>query len=117
MKYLTSVICLIISLTSTNAVQAQPLPSAQEVGNFFGNYMCKSLIEKGNIDDDQIMEKFAGDLIAKYGEETTLKLVEKMNFTEESMANDSYGTLLMKSAFSYVINNDPCFEIFLKQVF
>ncbi|WP_066345693.1 hypothetical protein [Geminocystis sp. NIES-3708] len=117
MKYLSPIIWLLISLFFSNTAQAETLPSASEVGNFFGTYMCESLITKGNMDDDKIMEQFAEDLILKYGEETTLKLIDKMELSEKSLESDSYGINLMKGAFNHIINNDPCFKIFVEQVF
>jgi hypothetical protein len=117
MKYLSPVICLIIFLTSINEVQAQTLPLPEEVGNFFGIYMCKSLVETNSMDNDKIMEQFTEDLITKYGEEKTLILIDKMDFTGENLSNDNYTLNIMKGVFNHIINNDPCFKVFIKEIF
>lgn len=117
MKYLSSIICLVLCVSFIPKAQAQSLPSAQEIGVFFGKSMCTSLIAKGNINDEKVMEQFTEDLVLKYGEQTTLELLESMEFSEKSLKNDDYEVNLMKAAFSHIINDDNCFKIFLEQVF
>lgn len=56
MKKLSLILGLFLSLNYSTLVQAQTLPSAQEVGTLLGDYMCQSLLKTGSMDDDKIME-------------------------------------------------------------
>lgn len=119
MKYLSLVLGVFLSLNSPSLVKAQTLPPAQEIGNLFGNYMCQSLVKTGSIDDDKIMEEFVSNLINKYGQENTLKLMETLEgvFKKEKLGNDRYGLELMRGALNQIINNDTCFPVFLNDIF
>ncbi|BAQ65330.1 hypothetical protein [Geminocystis sp. NIES-3709] len=119
MKYLPFLLGAFLSLNFGNLAQAQNLPSSSEVGTLFGDYMCQSFENTGMITDDKIMEKFAESLIDKYGEENTLKLMEKLEvvFTKDNLANDRYGVDLMRSALNHIINDDSCFQVFVKELF
>lgn len=119
MKKLSLILGLFLSLNYPTFVQAQTLPSAQEVGTLFGDYMCQSLIKTGSMEDDKIMEEFATNLINKYGEENTLKLMDKLEgvFKKDKLGDDRYGLELMRGALNQLINNDSCFQVFVNEIF
>lgn len=119
MKYLSLILGLILSLNYSTTVQAQTLPSAQEVGTLFGNYMCQSLIKTGTMEDDKMMEEFVTNLINKYGKEKTVELMGRLEgvFKKDKLGNDRYGLELMRGALNQIINNDSCFQVFVNEIF
>lgn len=119
MKQLSLILGLFLSLHYPSLAQAQTLPSAQEVGTLFGNYMCQSLVKTGSMGDDKMMEEFVTNLIDKYGEENTAQLMNKLEgvFEKDKLGNDRYGLELMRGALNQLINNDSCFQVFVNEIF
>lgn len=119
MKYLSLILGIFLSLNYPPLVQAQTLPPAEEIGSLFGNYMCQSLTKTGSIDDDKIMKEFVTNLINKYGQENTVKLMETLEgvFKKDKLGNDRYGLELMRGALNQIINNDNCFPVFINDIF
>jgi hypothetical protein len=110
----------LLSLTFfSEQLKAEILPNPTEVGNLMGLYMCKSLIQTGSLDSDENMELFAFDMYAKYGEEKTLEIMEKIDsaFNSEKWTNDPYVLELMRGVFRYIIDDDNCFETFAQDAF
>ncbi|AFZ47808.1 hypothetical protein Cyast_1853 [Cyanobacterium stanieri PCC 7202] len=115
MKYLTLFISALLWMTPFAQVRAETNVSAGEVGDLMGSYMCKSLITTGTMDDPDILEEFALAAAARYEEdnpEEFLSLMLGLVFVD-NIGNDPLSLELMRGAFSYIINDDDCFRIFL----
>ncbi|WP_373481385.1 hypothetical protein [Geminocystis sp.] len=109
---------IIISLSSTNILKAETLPSAEEFGNFFGSYFCQSLTDSAMKDKDKVMEEFSEDLINKYGEQNITMLTDKLSkLGEDDSLNEDYNISFMKAMLNKVINNDVCLKGFMKEMF
>jgi hypothetical protein len=117
--FLTSVSSILLLTVAPSSMKAQALPQATEVGNLMGLHLCKSLIEQGNLESDESMLAFTAEMVTKYGETETLKIMEKIDlaFNSEKWTEDRYVLELMRGVFSYMINDDKCFEFFAKDAF
>ena len=97
--------------------QAQIDISYEEIGKFMGSYLCRSLIEKNTMDDQEIMEEFANDLVTKYGEEKALIVINEVEeaFAENKQSSHRNDVDLMRGVFQHMIDNDNCWENFVKE--
>lgn len=79
--------------------------------------MCRSLIEKQVMTDDEIMAEFAVDLVAKYGEEQTIMIMNKVEeaFNKEQINSNDSAVDLMRGLFQAIIGNDDCFKVFITE--
>lgn len=115
MKYLTLLISTIFCLAPLSGVRAETDVNANEVGDLMGSYMCKSLLTTGRMDDPDILEEFALEASARYEEENSeqfLSLMLGLIFVD-NIGDDPTSLELMRGAFTYIINDDDCFRVFL----
>ena len=78
--------------------------------------MCTDYLATGEFFGDQGYEKIAMKLIAKYGAESALLLLElapKLAQPSAELLNDPYIFPMFQSLFSTAAQNDDCFRMFL----
>lgn len=116
-KYTPALIWCWLSFFLAFPIQAETDIDYQNVGNFMGSYMCRSLIEKQVMTDDEIMAEFAVDLVAKYGEEQTIMIMNKVEeaFNKEQINSNDSAVDLMRGLFQAIIGNDDCFKVFITE--
>jgi hypothetical protein len=104
-------------LISWQPVQAQSLPSPDEVGEIMGESMCEEMItNQGGLVADYAGERLADKLIEKYGEENLDSLLEKMDtdFSGPNLSKDPYLLEVFRNAFLHISNDVDCFKEFVK---
>ncbi|MBE9223219.1 hypothetical protein IQ215_10980 [Cyanobacterium stanieri LEGE 03274] len=121
MKYFSLLITSFLLIFPSASVRANEdvttTINAEDVGYLMGGYMCKSLLTTGSMDDPEMLEQFALEATEKYdGEESEefLSLMVGLMLTE-NIGDDADSLELMRGAFKHIINDDDCFQAFLRQ--
>ena len=93
-------------------------PTPDQMGEFLAREMCADYETTGVLFDDSGYERIAGKLLAEYGGESALLLLEmasKFSQPGPEIANDPYLFPMFQSLFTNMANNDECFRKFLAE--
>ena len=112
---------LLLALTFTAIAPFSALaesPTPDQMGEFLAREMCADYETTGVLFDDSGYERIAGKLLAEYGGESALLLLEmasKFSQPGPEIANDPYLFPMFQSLFTNMANNDECFRKFLAE--
>ncbi|OKH12948.1 hypothetical protein [[Limnothrix rosea] IAM M-220] len=93
-------------------------PTPAQMGEFLAGEMCADYLKTGEFFGDGGYEKVAGKLIAEYGSESALLLLElapKFNLPPEELLDDPYLFPMAQSFVTHMAKNDECFRMFLAE--
>ena len=112
---------LLLALTFTAIAPFSALaqsPTPEQMGEFLAREMCADYETTGVLFDESGYERIAGKLLAEYGGESALLLLEmasKFSQPGPEIANDPYLFPMFQSLFTNMANNDECFRKFLAE--
>ena len=104
-----------LAIAPSIAIAQTPAPS--DMGDFLAQEMCAQYLETGVIIPESGYGKLAGKVMATYGPESGLLLLElasKFSEPPEKIVNDPYIFPMAQSLFTSVVGNDDCFRAFLE---
>ncbi|AFY37018.1 hypothetical protein Lepto7376_0603 [[Leptolyngbya] sp. PCC 7376] len=93
-------------------------PTPEQMGEFLAGEMCADYLETGEFFGDDGYEKMAGKLIAEYGSESALLLLElapKFSRPPQELLDDPYLFPMAQSLVSNMAKDDQCFRMFLAE--
>ena len=93
-------------------------PTSAQMGEFLAGEMCADYLETGEFFGEGGYEKIAGKLIAEYGSESAMFLLElapKFRLPPEELLNDPYIFPMAQSLVAHMAKNDECFRLFLAE--
>ena len=112
---------LLLALTFTAIAPLPALaqsPTPEQMGEFLAGEMCVDYLATGEFFGDGGYEKIAGKLIAEYGSESALLLLElapKFRLPPEELLDDPYMFPMAQSFVTHMAKNDECFRMFLAE--